>query len=547
MRVIFSRADLVYMWLGPSSDDVDRVMDFISRVGPRAFASGVLDSKLHGRPGQEVHDYIKTRPPSNEVDTNDDTAGSELARFYFDLLHERGLYAAPQGGLLTGIVDLLQRDYWHRIWIIQEVALAKDAVVMCGDRSVSLDMFDATFTAVWACKTSGIFNLHPEYHGYGARLLSNMYGTSKPLITRSLRRRRDQIRLADILVELSAAPKRPFYTASDPRDIVFGLLGVIDDRGKLGLRADYSMALVEVFSVLTRALIREGNESSRRFDLDLCVPRREKADNLPTWVSDWRVVGKYGIRSFPINHYHAFDATVGIPPPLLATNNVDCINFAVLRRPGCRVDVIKEVMPPPKRVQYDEWQRSQIADANGWLSAVFNFAGLGPETSPGEDYVWRTIMCHKLRKYGQITVATSEDIAWLIRRIMRRERVDISTLTEDQVEFIRRGLYDLSRAQPKLQTLRDQLAYVVHEWPEYLGAMNRDRTLFKTMKGMFGLGHVAIRAGDVVTLLWGVRSPIILRPRECVGFELVGDAYVDGIMHGEFLDTKPTEREFDIY
>lgn len=70
------------------------------------------------------------------------------------------------------------------------------------------------------------------------------------------------------------------------------------------------------------------------------------------------------------------------------------------------------------------------------------------------------------------------------------------------------------------------------------------------MKGMFGLGHVAVRSGDVVTLLWGFKSPIILRPRdesEGGGYTFVGDAYVDGIMYGEFLETSPAHEDFEIY
>jgi hypothetical protein len=39
-----------------------------------------------------------------------------------------------------------------------------------------------------------------------------------------------------------------------------------------------------------------------------------------------------------------------------------------------------------------------------------------------------------------------------------------------------------------------------------------------------------------------------LRPREGRdGFYLLGDAYVDGIMQGEFLKTSPAHVYFDIY
>lgn len=64
---------------------------------------------------------------------------------------------------------------------------------------------------------------------------------------------------------------------------------------------------------------------------------------------------------------------------------------------------------------------------------------------------------------------------------------------------------------------------------------------------MFGLGHLEVEAFDILTLIWGVRSPIVLRQRADGGFYFRGDAYVDGIMHGEFLATCPAHEQFSIH
>ena len=64
---------------------------------------------------------------------------------------------------------------------------------------------------------------------------------------------------------------------------------------------------------------------------------------------------------------------------------------------------------------------------------------------------------------------------------------------------------------------------------------------------MFSLGSECVKPGDLVTLLWGVESPILIRPRENGGFYLLGDAYVDGIMYGEFLKTEPLHEVFEIH
>lgn len=135
----------------------------------------------------------------------------------------------------------------------------------------------------------------------------------------------------------------------------------------------------------------------------------------------------------------------------------------------------------------------------------------------------------------------------LCRKIMRVTQIDAKSLNGEEVRFIRNGPLS-SGFGSSSQVFNDQLVEAFAGlWRQVLGSQNRNRTLFKTKKGMLGLGHVGIEAGDLVSLALGLGSPIILRERDEGGFYFRGDAYVDGIMQGEFLKTEPTEGEFCIY
>lgn len=217
----------------------------------------------------------------------------------------------------------------------------------------------------------------------------------------------------------------------------------------------------------------------------------------------------------------------------------------VLRRTGCTVDLITDVMEPPDLIEKEEWGVLQIKDAGAWLASILDFVGLTAESGPGEDYIWRTIILDNLDP-DHPPEPVPEEIAWLIRRIMRKERIEADTLTAAQVDFVRNGpCWGRTRLH---ESLERKLEVIMKQWPWRLGTINRGRTLFKTAKGMLGLGHVLIQPGDSVNLLWGVPSPIVLRPQVDVdGFYLMGDAYVDGIMQGEFLRTNPAHAKFDIY
>jgi hypothetical protein len=65
------------------------------------------------------------------------------------------------------------------------------------------------------------------------------------------------------------------------------------------------------------------------------------------------------------------------------------------------------------------------------------------------------------------------------------------------------------------------------------------KRLFRTSNGFLGMGSRRVRSGDEVWLIGGAPTPFLLRPvsgQDGVGikkFELLGEAYVHGIMYGE--------------
>jgi len=77
-----------------------------------------------------------------------------------------------------------------------------------------------------------------------------------------------------------------------------------------------------------------------------------------------------------------------------------------------------------------------------------------------------------------------------------------------------------------------------------------NRKLAVTRKGYFGLVPKESQPRDVVCVLFGAKTPFVLRPHKNGAFFLVGECYVEGIMHGEamkMLDRgKFVEEQIDI-
>ncbi|KAM7187788.1 Heterokaryon incompatibility protein (HET) domain containing protein [Naviculisporaceae sp. PSN 640] len=66
----------------------------------------------------------------------------------------------------------------------------------------------------------------------------------------------------------------------------------------------------------------------------------------------------------------------------------------------------------------------------------------------------------------------------------------------------------------------------------------RGRSLFVTSRGYIGIGPDDIQPDDTVAILYGARTPFVLRKSSQQGghWKLAGDCYIHGIMNGEALD-----------
>ena len=83
----------------------------------------------------------------------------------------------------------------------------------------------------------------------------------------------------------------------------------------------------------------------------------------------------------------------------------------------------------------------------------------------------------------------------------------------------------------------------------YLLAMEggRPTRTFITRRGYVGMGPATIKPGDVVYICFGACVPHILRRRPDNGYEFVGEAYVHGIMDGEFMSEGRESEEVEIF
>ena len=193
MSLIYQKAERVVIWLGQGTKETDLVMDSM----------------------KQLHDILIKK----------EGGCRQLARF---------LMSACPPGCYEGMELILSRPWFRRIWILQEIANARVATVLCGKKSISASTF---------AQVPGLLGLQPDPHCQA--VLDIMPGVSRQ--TSWWKDRRD---LYTLLRKFQKSK------ATDERDIVYALLGISSDACiAKALLPDYEKPLSQVIQDTTSFLL----------------------------------------------------------------------------------------------------------------------------------------------------------------------------------------------------------------------------------------------------------------------------------------------------
>ncbi|KAK3354048.1 heterokaryon incompatibility protein-domain-containing protein [Lasiosphaeria hispida] len=267
MDRIYSRATSVLIWLGPAANDSGRALDLFRRWGT------AIDNALAVlNPGPKPNHSFSREGLKLVLD--------EIGNPPFD---EPAFNAAKA---------FFSRDYWKRMWIVQELVLAEKALVLCGGDEVDLDHLRFS-VAVWdglgLLKVEDLIDPETQLrinmaYATGANL-GPMQTVFKLRLQRRLAADSGQRFGPDVLdlVRLT----RPSQ-ATDPRDKIFAVYGMLGDQ-KYPVEPDYTVPVKDIYTTFT---VEQINKSGRLDILSLAgsnntTPRTNMA--LPTWVPDFSI------------------------------------------------------------------------------------------------------------------------------------------------------------------------------------------------------------------------------------------------------------------
>lgn len=221
------------------------------------------------------------------------------------------------GGLLHTkqvLTKLLKQPWFSRTWVRQEVFAAREINVQCGVLQMAFDLFVNKSQALLSIQEKKLDRSRFQIQGGEGETLfrfdgRNVSKESLPMTLRILEKdsahegtsrhtwRPPSVQLRHSVRWLRVLQDGCRFDVTDPRDRLYGLLGMIrsrssrrfvEDRPEIReseFPIDYTKTVSEVYQDVVKHLINV----DRNLDiLQVIEDRSDRAGDLPTWVPDWR-------------------------------------------------------------------------------------------------------------------------------------------------------------------------------------------------------------------------------------------------------------------
>ncbi|OAG02680.1 HET-domain-containing protein [Paraphaeosphaeria sporulosa] len=542
MRDIYGQAASVYVHLGAESEDSDLGFKFMYKTS-KALSQSVESV---------VQELFNKRMSATDL--------------------EKKAYIA--------MLRLLNRPYWQRVWVLQEMAMSRGSLtVACGvsemyledilpvSRFVSLNAESILILLGFAPEAVQLLGMSITLHCY-----TSMWATrgrkDRTLQRTALEPRAKYLDLRQPLLTLAQSAQ-----ATKPHDNVYGLLGIVPApiRDEMSSYIDYNLPIATVFTAFSKAIITFTE------DLDVIFAKSFAQTMAPSWATDWSLV--IDRATFPHDwvfyNYDQFDGAYDDLQKVIESSSFyradggrklkfsfipsNSPDLLLLKCSGISIGEI-DGLGLPLTTAPVPLTRTEPIQPNSTLNPY------------GDDQAVARALIHTLfgnPTWGDTVGAALFRIPWIAQR---ENPVDYFTsdgqlnLTKDDIErftqlrargwetalgnnffmfeFWRRTMSQFRIGGKRFQDYFDT-EVVDCSYPSVrikldvatvMGA-HGSRCLITLDTGHFGLAPHHVERGDQVFVLQGSSLPLVLRPVGETGqFRVIGECFVDGYWNGEAFD-----------
>ena len=395
------------------------------------------------------------------------------------------------------------QPWYTRLWVLQEIVLAQEAVVLWGSCSILWEHVGAAMETIrknhtlWMIlETRNLQNAFFMWHLSNSRRSRNSESSCSQHLT--------TFNVEFLFLHLLDLARS--FEVTDPRDKIYGLLGFPTKDGSFGpcsIISDYTLSASEVYTQVTRTFI-EKDQNLNVLGLVLYNPpdslqEENCISNLPSWAPNFNSKAT----AFPISNINTTDQfSAGLSRPICLLESPHPTN---LHLTGVELDIIRVTRPSMPFVQTHNIV-PYLNDLLEWcISAGVSLRTLATTLTAGRD------------KEGH-----------LLSSLQKQEH-------QSSVADL---MNDLGIEDPSFPPVHTDISHInVIAAREALWRFVTYRQPFITEQGVFGLGPRGVEKGDKVVVLWGGQCPFVIGKIENEdGWVLKGECFVEEWMDGKSID-----------
>jgi hypothetical protein len=327
--------------------------------------------------------------------------------------------------------------------------------------------------------------------------------------------------------------------ATDDRDRIFALLGMVMDSHSIALEYDRIISCSDIYTKAAHAIIKSGE-----IDLLSLSQNKHRQNDIPSWVPDWR--SKWILRpSGQLPWNTAFNACPSYSEDTLPKTPTDGKPFHTgsLILNGYQVDAIDR-FGRPWTPHYVEGCTNDTPAVTMYLLDIANLCTQSEIKVFNSGFeIYADISDHRTA-HIRVPVADQEEYsgAGLIRRATEEIHRGYEKVMQDVVNTSTEALKRLVNpgTPRRLMPYTSSKAHISIWW------VGNGTVDLLSEKGYVGLAPVHVQEGDVVVLFLGPKFPYVIRKKSYATYTFVGETYVHGIMYREFMENEVEVRTFTL-
>jgi len=462
--------------------------------------------------------------------------------------------ATADSSAWTGALDVLHHltnlPWWTRVWVLQEAILPqRNVLAIYGEIVAPIGLIEDSGAILPRHHERGVcckpfWNSLPPAQQHVLEAFAEKMSQLESIRETLALTTDEQLNRLHFLLENTR-----FKEATDPRDKVYGLLGLLNGSSNPvdGLIPDYQLPVADLYVSVAMKFIHH------HLNLSILVNNEPKTagngpPNIPSWVPHWGPT--YGpftsnLLSQRLSKFIAWPSGVGPMPALVPDSHV----LAVRAKFISRVVAVTEAVV-----------KEQHADTLGFLLSTLEFFfGLDTVGSEEAPYPFKPKYASTQESVSMAFARTMMgDLFYSIDHIYKTGRITFDRAYEGDANMFRFAhrvmLADVLGGPKPVLIMPDGIefpekgiAHIIQTAEENFWYANEGKVFFRTEHGHFGSGPHDTSKGDEVHVVFGSSVPLVLRRLDGAGNRglvpseveetdcrtLVGHAYVHGIMDGE--------------